>query len=63
MLAAIDLDNQAPLPANEVDVTAIDRLLLDKFEAVELPSANTCPQREFCGVRARRNDRARSTRF
>ena len=48
VLAAIELDYQAPLAADKVHVIAIDRLLPDKFEAAELPSANACPQREFC---------------
>ncbi len=48
MLAAVEFDNQPPLAANEVDVVAIDGLLTDEFEAAELPTANACPQREFC---------------
>src|SRR5882762_9556368 len=49
MLAAVEFDDQAPLAANEVDVIAIDRLLANEFEAAELPTANACPQRKFCG--------------
>ena len=48
VLAAIELDNQAPLAADKVHVVAIDGLLADKFEATQLPSANVCPQGEFC---------------
>jgi hypothetical protein len=48
VLAAVELDNQAPLAANKVDVVALDRLLANEFEAAELPAANACPQREFC---------------
>jgi len=48
VLAAIELDNQAPLAADKVHVVAIDGLLADKFEATQLPSANACPQGEFC---------------
>jgi hypothetical protein len=48
MLAAVEFDNQAPLATNEVDVVAVYGLLADEFEAAELPTANACPQREFC---------------
>jgi len=48
MLAAVEFENQAPLAANEVDTVAIDGRLAE-FEAGELPTANACPQREFCG--------------
>ena len=48
MLTAVELDNQVPLAANEVDVVSIDGLLADEFEAAELPTAKACPQREFC---------------
>jgi hypothetical protein len=48
-LAAVELDNQAPLATNEISVVSIDGLLADEFEAAELPAANMCPQREFCG--------------
>jgi hypothetical protein len=47
VLAAVELDYQAPLTTNEVDVVAIDRLLTDKFEAAEAATANACPQRQF----------------
>ena len=43
MLATVELKYQAPLAADKVHVVAIDGLLADKFEAAELPSANTCP--------------------
>ena len=43
VLAAVEFDNQAPLATNEVDVVAIDGLLADEFEAVELPAAKACP--------------------
>jgi hypothetical protein len=49
VLTAVELDNQAPLAANEVDIVVIDGLLADKFAAAELPTAKACPQREFCG--------------
>jgi hypothetical protein len=48
-VAAVELDNQAPLATNGVDVVSIDRLLANEFEAAESPDANACPQREFCG--------------
>jgi len=48
VLTAVELDNQAPLAANEVDVVSINGLLADEFEAAELPTAKACPQREFC---------------
>ena len=57
------LEYQAPLAADKVHVVAIDGLLADKFEAAELPSANTFPQREFCRRERPRSDRARSVRF
>jgi hypothetical protein len=48
VLAAVELDYQAPLAADKVRIVPIDGLLADKFEATELPSANASPQREFC---------------
>jgi hypothetical protein len=48
VLAAIELDDQAPLAANKVRIVTIDGLLADKFEATELSSANASPQRQFC---------------
>jgi hypothetical protein len=48
VLAAVELDNQAPLATNEVGVISIDGLLADELEAAELPTAKACPQREFC---------------
>jgi len=48
VLAAVELNYQAPLAADKVDVVAIDGLLTSEFEAAELSSANACPQREFC---------------
>ena len=48
VLAAVELDDQAPLAADKVHLVAIDGLLADKFEAAELASANALPQREFC---------------
>jgi hypothetical protein len=48
VLAAVELDYQAPLAADKVHVAAIDGLLAAKFEATELSSANACPQRQFC---------------
>jgi hypothetical protein len=47
-LAAVELDNQAPLAANEIDIVAVDRLLASEFEAPESATANACPQRQFC---------------
>ena len=43
VLAAIELDNQAWLATNEIDIVAIDRLLADEFEAAQSASANACP--------------------
>ena len=43
VLAAVELDNQAPLAAGKVHVVRIDRLLADKFEATELSSAYALP--------------------
>ena len=51
VLTAVDLDNQAPLTANEVDIVSINGLLADEFEAAELSTANVFPQGEFCGCR------------
>ena len=48
VLASVELDNQAPLTANKVDIVSADRLLPDEFEAAELPAAKACPQRELC---------------
>ena len=48
VLAAVELDYQAPLAADKVHIVAIDGLLADKFEATELPSANASPQCQFC---------------
>src|SRR6516165_10225157 len=48
VLTAVELDNQAPLTTNEVDVVAIDRLLASEFEATELATANVGPQPQFC---------------
>jgi hypothetical protein len=48
VLAAVEFNNQALLATHEIDVVPTDRLLADEFEASELPSANACPQREFC---------------
>jgi len=48
VLAAVELDNQAPLAANEVDEILTDGLLADEFEAAQLPAAKACPQRELC---------------
>jgi hypothetical protein len=48
VLAAVELDNQAPLAANKVDVVSSDRLLADKFEGAQLPAAKACPRRELC---------------
>ena len=45
VLTAVELDDQAPLAANEVDVVAIGGLLPDEFEAAELPAAYAHPQR------------------
>ena len=47
VLAAVELDYQAPVAADKVHVVPIDGLLADKFEATELSSANASPQREF----------------
>jgi len=48
VLASVELDNQAPLTANKVDIVSADRLLPDEFEAAELPAAKACSQRELC---------------
>jgi hypothetical protein len=48
VLPAVELDNQTPLAANEIDVVAIDGLLADEFETTKLPAAKSCPQHEFC---------------
>jgi hypothetical protein len=54
VLAAVELDYQAPLTTNKVDVAAIDRLVADEFEAAELPSANARPQQPVLGPRGER---------
>ena len=43
VLAAIELDNQAPLTTHKVHIVAIDRLLADEFETAQSASANACP--------------------
>ena len=48
VLAAVELDNQAPLATNEINVVAIDRLLASELEAAEPATPNACPQRQFC---------------
>ena len=48
VLAAVELDNQTPLEADEVDVVAVDRLLANEFEASGLSGADTRPQRKLC---------------
>ena len=63
VLAAVEFDNQAPLPADKVHVIAIDRLLADKFEAAELSSRMRVHSVNSGGVMERRNDRARSMRI
>jgi hypothetical protein len=35
VLAPVELDNQAPLTTDKVDVVATDRLLASEFEAAE----------------------------
>jgi hypothetical protein len=47
VLAAIELDDQAPLTTDKINVVAIDRLLANEFEAAKSASANVGPQREF----------------
>ena len=47
VLAPVELDNQAPLATNEIDVVAVDRLLASEFEAAESATAKTRPQRQF----------------
>ena len=47
MLSAIQFDDQSRPPAGEVGDMRADRKLADKFEAVELPRAQSCPQRLF----------------
>src|SRR5215472_459798 len=75
VLASVELDNQAPLTTDKVDVVAIDRLLSSKFEAAgrrprrrvhsSLPRAarSADPWVNSAGVSAVRSDRARSARF
>jgi hypothetical protein len=48
LLAAVELDNQAPLTTHEVDVVAIDGLLASELEATKSATANVCPQLQFC---------------
>jgi len=43
MLAAIDLDDQMPLTADEVGVVGTNGLLADEFEAAELAVAQLSP--------------------
>jgi hypothetical protein len=37
VLTAVDLDEDVPITASEVDVIATNRLLADEFVATELP--------------------------
>jgi len=60
VLAAVELDNQAPLSTNAPSLTlppsrggsgrgrSIDRLLASEFETAEAATANACPQSRFC---------------
>jgi hypothetical protein len=50
MLAAIDLDHQAKLTANEIHRVRPDRLLPDEFAAVDLASTQAIPEFGF-GIR------------
>ena len=63
VLAAVELDNQAPLATNKVSVVPIDRLLANEFEAGVLSTAIARPQCKFGWRESARNDRARSARF
>jgi hypothetical protein len=47
VLAAVELDNQAPLTTDKVDVVARDLLLASEFEAAESATAKARPQRQF----------------
>ena len=47
MLPPIDLNNNATLPANQIDRVGTNRFLPNKFEAVEPASAKTVPQSRF----------------
>jgi hypothetical protein len=47
VLAAVELDYQAPLTTDKVDVIAKGRLLASEFEAGESATAKACPQRQF----------------
>ena len=60
MLAAVELDDQAPLATNKVGRGSDQRA---EFEATELPTANVDHNVNSAGVSARRNDRARSARL
>ena len=47
VLAAVELDNQAPLTTDKVDVVVFDRLLASEFEAAASATAKARPQRLF----------------
>jgi len=47
VLAPVELDNQAPLTTDKVDVVAIDWLLSSEFEASESATAKARPQPQF----------------
>ena len=62
MLAAVELDNQAPVATNKIDVVPADWLLADEFEAAELTTSDARHNANSAGVSARRSDRARTVR-
>ncbi len=47
VLAAINFDDEAPLPANEVDDVATDWLLPDEFKSTERARAKMFPKPPF----------------
>jgi hypothetical protein len=47
MLPAVELDNQPPVAADEIDVVRPNRFLANKFEPAELSIPKPSPKRGF----------------
>jgi hypothetical protein len=48
MMAAIDLDDEAPLQAHEIDNVRPDRMLPAEVMAVDLPLEQLAPELPLC---------------
>src|SRR6185295_14551459 len=55
MLAAINLDDEAPFAAHKINYVRADRLLTHKLGAINRAGPNSIPKSQFCvcGVRAK----------